>query len=314
LSKLYVYPKLGTFEFLGRRLGGRGLGNLLITYARALVLAEKYKLELISPSWNSVKLGAILRGEKDARTYSDLFDKPTGVTGLKKHFLLSVVRRYPESELLSLMGDKPLKKPISRPAMIECSGHDGFFGDLVGYRSLIKNNLFAMLTDKNIKNINKHDLSDGIVVHIRMGDFQPVPSDLSQIKPWLNYRLPLSWYGDIIDKIRAYTDYTIPVYVCSDGKTDELANILCKENVSRVFAGNSISDIMALSSGAVMIGSGSSFSMWAAFLGGMPSIWFPNLHSSMLLEDGSIFEGEIGFDDPLPKKLLRNLKSIFHNV
>lgn len=314
MRKLYVYPKLGGVEFLGTRLGGRGLGNSLFTYGRALVLAEKYNLQLISPTWNSIKLGTLLRREMDARSYRDLFDKPTGVTGLKKQYLLTVVRKYPESAIASLVEAQSNNKIIRSSAIIECTGHEGFFEKLIGYSTLIKENLYAMLTEKNIENINKNDLSDGIVVHIRMGDFQTVPSDLRQIKPWSNYRLPLLWYSTIIDKIREYIGSNIPVYVFTDGNTDELAEIFCKENVSHVFAGNSISDIMALSTGAVLIGSGSSFSMWAAFLGGMPSIWFPNLHSSRLMADERIFEGEIDFDDPLPQKLRGNLKYLCTNV
>jgi hypothetical protein len=314
MPRCYVYPRLGRFDLFWIRIGGRGLGNLLFTFARAIVLSKKYNLEIINPTWNSIKLGPLLRGESDTRSYNDLFDKPIGLVGFRKFFLLLFSKKRDENELSTLVANGLLDKSSTGALVIECKGHDSFFADLIGYRSHIRNCLYSILTDVNKSNIKNHDLSDGIVVHIRMGDFQAVPSDLSQIKPWLNYRLPINWYINIIDKIRAYSGRGIPVYVFSDGTSDELTDILSMENTFRVQVGNSISDILALSSGAVMIGSGSSFSMWAAFLGGMPSIWYPNLHSSTLLEDQSKFEGEIDFNDNLPKKLLANLTSIFSDV
>lgn len=313
MSKLYVYPKLGKIELFGRRLGGRGLGNILFTFARALVLSKKFDLEFIYPTWNSIKIGPLLRGEKDARSYNDLFDKPFGISGLKKTFLMLVSKKYSESDLNFAIADRKQYKILNRPAIIECYGHEGFFESLIGYRDEIRSAIIKMMTDNNIKIINKHDFSDGIVVHIRMGDFQPVPSDLSKIEPWLNYRLPLNWYSNIIDKIRLAVPSKTPVYVFSDGTSSELSEILSKDNTFRIETGSSITDIIALSSGSILIGSGSSFSMWAAFLGGMPSVWFPKLHSSILMEDPNIFEGEIGFEDPLPRKLLFNLESLFPN-
>jgi len=314
MRKVYIYPKFSKYEFFGFRIGGNGLGNLLFIFARAVIYAKKYQLELINPTWRSVKLGTILRGERDSRAYSNLFDKPMGISGIKKFFLLFFAKKYPENKLLELIKGISDNQEINSQIVIECTGHEGFFEGLIGYRLLIRNKLLSIITDSNIQNIKNHQLNDGIVVHIRMGDFQPVPGELSKIKPFLNYRLPIAWYICMIDKIRERAGIETPVYIFSDGRTSQLSEILCKENIFRIDTGNSISDMISLSSGAILIGSGSTFSMWASFLGGMPSIWYPSLHPYELLEDQNIYEGEINFNDQLPEKLLINISSIFHNA
>jgi hypothetical protein len=314
VRKVYIYPKFSKYEFFGFRIGGNGLGNLLFIFARAVIYAKKYQVELINPTWKSIKLGTILRGERDARTYGDLFDKPIGVSGIKKFFLLFFAKKYPENKLPELKKDFLENQEINSPVVIECTGHEDFFEELIGYRSLIRNKLLSIITDNNIENIKNHQLNDGIVVHIRMGDFQSVPSDLSKIKPFQNYRLPIAWYISMIDKIREHAGIETPVYIFSDGKASQLSEILCKENIFRIETGNSISDMISLSSGAILIGSGSTFSMWASFLGGMPSIWYPSLHLYKLLEDQNTYEGEINFNDQLPEKLLININSIFRNA
>ena len=57
----YVYPKLSERDLGFVRLGGAGLGNILFTYARALVYARDHRCRLIWPTWFSFKLGPILR-------------------------------------------------------------------------------------------------------------------------------------------------------------------------------------------------------------------------------------------------------------
>ena len=99
MRKIYIYPKFSKYEFFGFRIGGNGLGNLLFIFARAVIYAKKYQVELINPTWRSIKLGTILRGERDARTYSDLFDKPIGISGIKKFFLLFFAKKYPENKV-----------------------------------------------------------------------------------------------------------------------------------------------------------------------------------------------------------------------
>ena len=94
----YAYPLLGGMDFPGMRIGGPGLGNLLLPWARCQVAAERHGWTRIAPTWPQVKAGPILRGETDWRTYVGLFRTAPGeVAGLRKFLLLRGGRRVAES-------------------------------------------------------------------------------------------------------------------------------------------------------------------------------------------------------------------------
>ena len=60
----YIYPKLSEKDGILFRLGGAGLGNILFTYARAVIYVQNHEdAEMIWPTWFSFKLGPILRHE-----------------------------------------------------------------------------------------------------------------------------------------------------------------------------------------------------------------------------------------------------------
>ena len=63
--------------------------------------------------------------------------------------------------------------------------------------------------------------------------------------------------------------------VFSDGDETELASILAIEGVSLLRGATDVDDLLALAQARLLVGSNSTFSRWAAFLGNMPSIW-PN--------------------------------------
>jgi hypothetical protein len=56
--------------------------------------------------------------------------------------------------------------------------------------------------------------------------------------------------------------------------------------------GSAIADLWALSNANVLVASGSTFSMWASYLGRMPVIWHPG-QLSCPLYGGAVFEQEI---------------------
>jgi len=117
-----------------------------------------------------------------------------------------------------------------------------------------------------------------VAVHIRLGDFieaRPTELKLGQL-PNGNIdgmRIPLGWYRQVIRRVRDLFP-ELPVYVFSDGRDHELAEILSIDGVSRRREANDVDDLLALAQARLLIGSRSTFSRWAAFLGNMPSIWF----------------------------------------
>jgi hypothetical protein len=66
----------------------------------------------------------------------------------------------------------------------------------------------------------------------------------------------------------------MPVRIFTDGHEHELADLLRIPGVALQREPNDISDLLALSQARLIIGSNSTFSRWAAFLGNMPGIWF----------------------------------------
>ena len=140
-----------------------------------------------------------------------------------------------------------------------------------------------------------------------MGDFTcPENEEVLRNGAW-NYRLPIKWYISLIEKIQK--ENNLPIYIFSDAEDFELKEILAYDNCNRAYFGSAISDMLALSTCKVLISSASTFSMWASFLGQMPTIWFPGQMRQTLLLENSKFEGEIDYDDDLPNSLIKELKN-----
>ena len=94
--------------------------------------------------------------------------------------------------------------------------------------------------------------------------------------------------------------------ITNNAYTDEdLQEILELENCKRVHFGSAISDMLGLSNAKILISSASTFSMWASFLGQHPTIWFPGQMRQKLINDATIFEGEMDYNDPLPITIIQ---------
>lgn len=274
----YTFVSLGRLESIGFRLGGAGLGNILFPWATAIVYAKNNNLTRLQTTWRNLKFGTFLRGERDKRIYSNLFTGKDGVGGLKKFLLLNFTHK--------------VKYFSSMDKLFEPFKHEHNF---------VKTELLKIINPFHIakaKNFNPQS----VALHIRMGDFQvPENEQILRGGAW-NYRLPMKWYISIIEKIRLISD--LPIYIFSDAPDDELHDILTLHNCKRVYFGSSISDMLALSRSKVLVSSASTFSMWASFLGQIPTIWFPGQMRQSVINNPSIFEGEIDYVDKLPSSII----------
>lgn len=267
----YVYPKLSNMDLCLTRIGGLGLGNMLFTYARALLYARDHNLQMIWPTWNSIPVGQILRRESGKRFYHNLFKNTQhAISGLKKWALL--------------MFDKK--------QIVEFTGMEGEFEPLLGKENseYIYAHLKSILKEKNRKAL-EFKPGNGICMHVRLGDF--TRGTEAQIKAGdPNMCLPIQWYVDIVKQIRTATG-PVPVYVFSDGTDQELQALLSLENVQRMTYGTAIADIMAMAKAKLFIASGSTFSRWVRYLGRMSAITYPGqLKQHLLDEDEKAFEIE----------------------
>jgi len=279
----YTFVSLGKMESLGIRLGGAGLGNILFPWAAALVYAKTHKLIRIQTTWKNLKFGTFIRKERDKRMYMDLFTGSDGLSGFKKFLLLN----------------------FSKNVKV-FSGMNELFEPFKNNQIFVKKELLKMINPYHLTRAKEFN-SNSIAIHIRMGDFNnPINENILRNGAW-NYRLPIKWYVSIIEKIQK--ESSLPIYIFSDAEDSELKEILAYDNCKRAYFGSAISDMLALSTSKVLISSASTFSMWASFLGQMPTIWFPGQMRQKLILEKSKFEGEVDYDDDLPSSIIKELKN-----
>ena len=279
----YTFVSLGRLESIGVRLGGAGLGNILFPWATAIVYAKTHNLIRLQTTWKNLKIGTFLRKERDKRMYFDLFTGKDGVGGLKKFLLLNFTNK------------------------VKCfSSMDDLFEPFKHEHNFVKTELLKIINPYHIEKAEEFN-PNSVALHIRMGDFEePENEQLLRDGAW-NYRLPLKWYIVIIDKIRLKSN--LPIYIFSDATDKELQDVLSFSNCRRAYFGSSISDMIALSRCKVLVSSASTFSMWASFLGQIPTIWFPGQMRQKLISNPNIFEGEIDYSDKLPTTLINTLSN-----
>ena len=295
-DSIYTFASLSKGESLGFRLGGPGLGNLLFPWSRAVVFAKKHNLKRINSTWKTVKLGPIIRGEFDKRFYSDLFEEHE-IGGLKKTILLNFAKKIEEKD-----AEEALAKHSLWPRVIVFKGLGNSFNPILNDHETVKRELLKIVSTKHKEAADKFE-KNGISVHIRMGDFATPPSEEFLREGRWNYRLPIEWYVNVIENIRKAMNREIRVNIFSDGTDEELGKILNLPNTHRCFYGSAISDLLALSESPVLIASASTFSMWASYLGRMPTIWFPGTHRLKLYKRGESFEDTLDYNQPINEKL-----------
>lgn len=281
----YVYPKLSDKDFYIIRIGGLGLGNMLFTYAKAVLYARDHGARLIWPTWVSIPVGQILRRESNKRFYHDLFQNRIGaVSGFQK---------------LRLLWTR--KKDI-----VVMEGMEGEFEPIAGKENseYLYRHFQTILQERNRKAM-EFEPGNGICMHIRLGDFtRGTEADLKAGNP--NTSIPIEWYIDVIQQIRDAVSETLPVYIFSDGSREELQDILALPGVQQVTFGTAIGDILAMSKARLFVASGSTFSRWVRYLGRMNTITYPGQLKQHLLEENEpAFEIEA---EQIPEEYLDRLK------
>ncbi len=302
---MFAYAKLSQYDFGIFRVMGVGLGNLLFPWARAVVSARKQGLTMIWPTWVQLKAGPFLRGEIDKRLYSGLFRPPEDyVSGFKKLCILTTCHRSSELDFL--------RNPNAVPSrsIVVFSGWKDCFNTILRDHALVKNELLKMARVENKIGVKNYGTS--IAVHIRLGDFS-IPEnirDLDIAKSGLtNFRLPLSWYISMLKALRRKMGEECKVYVFSDGRDDELEELLNIPGCERLSFGSSLADLLALSSSTVLIASGSTYSMWASYLGRMPVIYYPGQLRQKLYFQRPYAEIELSQGQDIPDSFIETINS-----
>lgn len=245
---IYVYPKFRSRIDIGIRIGGMGLANCLLVYARALCLAKKLNAQMVAPTWEQFNFGPYLRQESDKRHYFNIFKKE-GISGWKKYFLLNNLKRISENSFSEIEYFK------HRNFIIEVKGVQPYFNDLITERDFIVENVLKLIRPFRLKEVHNFSFSRKIGIHIRLGDYHP------------SAQKSLDWYLEIIRQIDSHTNFSHEFLLFSDGKPQELTQLLSySQRIQNIHFGSSIADLMALSKCEFIIGSNSTFSAWASFM------------------------------------------------
>lgn len=250
---LYVYPKLpaakATTPFF--RLSGNGLANCLYTYAKAISIAKREGLRVITPTWFNISIGPYIRHQADKRHYWGLFNSKNEISGLNKWYKLTFCKNQ----------------------IKEVEGLGGYFRDFLDDAGFVASYIEEHVQQHLLKVVNRYDFTNCVAVHIRLGDFPE------------HVRIPISWYKEKIEYLqKKHPEWKFLIF--SDGKDEELLEITSMKSVQRVFFGNAIADIFAISKCCYMIGSDSTFSGWGAFLGQVPCLFYRK-HYGPVLKDQS---------------------------
>lgn len=246
---IYIYPKFRAKIDIGIRIGGMGLSNCLLVYARALCLARKLDAQLITPTWSQFNFGTYLRNESDKRHYWHFF-KQEDISGFKKYYLINTLYKISEHEL------KLLKYIKNQDVIIEVKGVQPYFKELVTERDYIVENVLNLIHPFRLKEVQNFSFTRKIGIHIRLGDYHP------------SAQKSLTWYLEIIKKTDLHTNCSYEFLLFSDGKAEELTQLLnYSQRIEHTHFGSSIADLVALSKCVFIIGSNSTFSAWASFMG-----------------------------------------------
>jgi hypothetical protein len=277
-----------------------GLGNMLLPWADCYLWCKDHNAEMIAPFWTKLRIGPYVRREKDKRSYHRLFNTQDQTSGFKRLFLLSTVQKchFEQFDESIRLGKDTIVKFTSMNCMER----------LIGRHKEIKRALVGMTRPEHLPATCRDPF---IGIHVRLGDYA-LPDHNS--RQWTS-RLPIDWYVAALHCVRETLGLKLKAVVFSDGHDSELAPLLGLPNVSRSLYREAITDILALSQASVIIGSCSTFSMWAAYLNQTQTIWYPGRKPSQVFahERYELKEAEWNIGDKLSDVFCTELASRCQN-
>ncbi|MEL6330864.1 MAG: hypothetical protein AAFR38_14530 [Planctomycetota bacterium] len=284
-ANLFAYPDIPR----------SGLGNALIPWARAEAFAERSGARILAPRWVQPKLGPILRRERDLRLYWGYFSSDGFVSGRRKRELLRSAVRHEHTD-----ADAAIEAAAADPGTDHLVvfrfpewGDNFFDGDAPHHRALLARRLPAILAPGMRARLERARAAlprDYIAIHVRRGDKKVMSEgqqvDLYRESSWV---MRDAWYKRALAATREAIGTDAPAVVFSDGSDEQIADILAEPGTTRAPKSPSIVDILLLAGGKILIGtSNSSFSLWAALIADIPSVWYPGAAKHMYPGDPSL--------------------------
>ena len=293
-------------------LPGAGLGNLLFVWAKAMLFAHLNGLPLRTIGWGRMKVGPWLRGEKSKRIYGGFFKNDTTV--FESWWLRSKLKiTASDRNKYNLKVREHAPEELNRCEFVvfnQIPSWSDFFEGIKEHRIFVRTALFEMLHPAMREKLERHE-APVIGVHIRMGDFRKMKED-ENFRETGGVRTPQQYFLEMITRIREMRGEDIPVTIFTDGKPEEIREILELPAVSLAPENPDIVDLLLLSKSKVVVTSASStFGYWSGFLADAPLIMHPDhIHASLRSPEFNreYFEGPLL--DPIPPLLVKNIQRI----
>ncbi len=261
-------PSTGLYAYAA--LGRYGLAHSLGAWGRATVWAHRHEAELIAPFWLRPRIGPYLRRERDKREYFRQFHAGDAISGLQRLWLLG---RLPKIDVGAGWPDKESLPPM--PVVVvfpnKMTGNEDSFYQLCDEGALLRSKLLAITRQRYVPAAVP---GDSVALHVRMGDFRAAAMS-EVLGATRNVILPLDWFSDRLHALRAGLGREVPAIIYSDGSDADLEPLLALPSVVRARRREAIGDLLAMGQSAVVISSGSNFSLWGAFLGGAARLCHP---------------------------------------
>jgi len=296
-NKIYGYPILPK----------AGLGNMLLVWADCYISCKDLKIKQIAPFWRKLRIGTYLRGERDKREYQRLFTNGKNISGINRLLLLLISNKVSTEDFKKT---KFKNKLSLLPKVVTFSSMNNF-NRLTGRHNEVLKEVYNITKPKYWPiNLPK----SFIAIHIRRGDFPEMSNEINQIY----FKIPIEWYIDALNQIRNQIGNDFPVVIFSDGTDEEVKPILSLPKVIRSSYPESISDMLAISKAIVIITSKSTYSLFGAFLGQVPSLWYIGKNdiyksSYMPAEQNSSLEIEWMPNQILPDDFMNTIKKRIQN-
>jgi hypothetical protein len=290
-----------------------GLGNILFVWAKALIFSRLNDLPLEIIGWDKFKLGPWLRGERSKRDYTDFFQNQ--IFSLEKFRLELDIKLAPKSKKFfnPLLESSYNREELSNYKFIifnQIPHWSSYFEGIREHRDLVKSAINDML-QPSLRNRLDECTPPMIGVHVRLGDFRPIRED-EDFREVGGVRTPLQYFIETIDRLRKIHKDDLSVMVFTDGRAEEIEQLLNLPNVSLAPKNLDIVDMLLLSRSKVVVTSaGSTFGYWAGFLADAPLIMHPDhIHESIRSSrfNKTFFEGAI--EDFVSPILVRNMCEI----
>jgi len=286
-------------------MGRTGLAHSLLAWARCTIWCEEAGAEMIAPIWLRPRIGPYLRRELDKRAYHLLFQPAGRIAGVRRAWLLATARKLDVHEQWPAPGfGAGGRTTVVRFFNALADNEKKSFDQVVGHEAVLRQRLTAMTRPR----FRPPDHGAPFVaIHVRAGDFSPASSE-SILGGRNNVRLPADWYADRLRALRHAIGAAIPAILFSDGRDEELRPILAEPEVRRIRGRQSITDLLDMGGAIAAISSGSGFSLWGAFLGGVPRLCHP---AQMIVSAyrEPMKEIESPFGDPIPEGFVDHVRA-----